>query len=279
MSEKSRLQLDRKPPMTHDADAVRRRVRNRVILKSCLALFVTVDVLLGVLLIGLFLIYTPYFNLRQVDVAGNKRLSSAEVIETSGMESGTNLLTIDLGQIAARLRRHPWIRAASVYRRLPGQLIVEIDERTPRAILVAGKLYYVDEQAEFFTRLLPGDSVDFPLFTGVKAEELRTHGSEIREMIRAGLLLLDQMERYGSAMDASEIAQMQLSLDDGLSLHTRNGQIVVLGKSDYEQKMQRYGRLKNFLTLRGEWHNAQVINLDFEDRALVRSQDKPHLQG
>lgn len=279
MSEKNRLQLDRKPPSARDADAVSRRVRNRVILKSCLAFFVTVDVFLGVLLIGLFLIYTPYFNLRQVDVVGNQRLSSAEVIETSGMEGGTNLLTIDLGQIAARLRRHPWIRTATVYRRLPGQLIVEIDERTPRAILAAGKLYYVDEQAEFFTRLLPGDSVDFPLFTGVHAEELRTHGSEIREMIRAGLLLLDQMERYGSAMDASEIAQMQLSLDDGLSLHTRNGQIVVLGKNDYEQKIQRYGRLKNFLTLRGEWHNAQVINLDFEDRALVRSPDKPHLQG
>jgi hypothetical protein len=54
--------------------------------------------------------------------------------------------------------------------------------------------------------------------------------------------------------------------------------VLVLGKSDFELKIQRYERLKRFLTRRGEWNNARIINLDFEDRALVRS-DKARLQG
>jgi len=157
-------------------------------------------------------------------------------------------------------------------------LIIEIEERTPRAILSAGKLYYVDHQAEFFTRLLPGDSVDLPLFTGVKPEDLQTKGPEVKEMIRRGLNLLETLDRGGTDLNAVSIAEIRIDPDDGLSLFMRSGQLVVLGKSDLDQKVHRYVRLKKFLIQRGEWQSARIVNLDFEDRAIVRW-DKAHLQG
>lgn len=255
------------------------RLRNRKILKGLIAGCAVVDGLLLLTFVGLLLVYLPYFNLRDVEVVGNNRLSRAEVIEASAVESGMNLLTVDLGAIAARLRRHPWVRSASVYRRFPGQIILEIEERTPRAILAAKKLYYVDDQAEFFTRLLPGDPVHLPLFTGVTDEDIASSSPEIKEMLRCGLGLLDLLDRGTSGLEASEVSQFQLHMANGLSLTTRSGQVVILGKSDFTKKMERYGRLKKFLTQRGEWHNARVINLDFEDRALVRGSDKARLQG
>jgi cell division septal protein FtsQ len=165
-----------------------------------------------------------------------------------------------------------------VYRRFPGSLIIEIEERIPRAILAADKLYYVDEQAEFFTRLLPGDSVHFPLFTGVKAADLKNHSAEIQEMVRLGLSVLDLMERSGKGIDPSAVAEIRIDLEDGLSLQTSDSRTIVLGRDNLEKKIQRYGRLKRFLTRRGEWQNARIINLDFEDRALVRW-DKQSVQG
>lgn len=268
----------RKHPLK-GSDPIHDRLRNRRILKGLLGLTVTVDCLLFILFVGLLLVYLPYFNLREVEVVGNRRLSRAEVVEASGMESGINLLTVDLGSIAARLCRHPWVRSASVYRRFPGRIVLEVEERTPKAILAANKLFYVDEQAEFFTRLLPGDAVQLPLFTGVKEEDLRASGSEIKEMLRNGLELIDYMDKGTCGLDIAEVSHIRIHIDDGLSLYTRSGQVVILGKTDLEQKMERYGRLKNFLTQRGEWHNARVINLDFEDRALVRTSDKARLQG
>ena len=256
-----------------------KRNRNRVILKSVLATTVTVDALLGLLLVYLLFLHLPYFNLQQVEVTGNHRLSKAEVIETAEIESGTNLLTVDLAAIGARLRRHPWVRRASVYRRFPGQLILEIDERSPRAILAANKLYYVDEQAEAFTRVLPGDPIQYHLFTGVTREELSSSGPEIQDMIRMGFGLLDLIARGDSGLDPSSITEIRLSLDEGLSLQTTSRKLIVLGKTDFEVKLDRYKELKTFLTQRGEWHNARIINLDFEDRAVVRSSDKAHLQG
>jgi cell division protein FtsQ len=271
--------MPNKPPAKPARNTVEIRKRNRVILKSCLATTATVDALLGLLLIYLLFLHLPYFNLQQVEVTGNHRLSKAEVIETAEIESGTNLLTVDLAAIGVRLRRNPWVRAASVYRRFPGQLILEIDERSPRAILAASKLYYVDEQAKAFTRVLPGDPVQYPLFTGVTCEELSTNGPEIQDMIRQGLGLLDLLARGYSGLDPSAIAEIRLNLDEGLSLQTTSGKMIVLGKTDFEVKLDRYKELKTFLTQRGEWHNALIINLDFEDRAMVRSSDKAHLQG
>lgn len=279
MAEKSRLVIaEKKARRSAPIDPVETRKRNRKFLKSLLMVCLTVDAIFMLLLLYMLFLHMPYFNLQQVDVTGNRRLSRAEVIEASEIEDGINLLTVDLSAIAARLRRHPWVRFATVYRRFPGKLIIEIEERTPRAILAAGKLYYVDEQAEFFTRLLPGDSVNFPLFTGVTAEELRANSPEIQEMVRMGFGVLDLIERTGSEIDASGIGEIQLNLKGGLSLQTRAGRVLVLGKSDFELKIQRYERLKRFLTQRGEWNNARIINLDFEDRALVRS-DKARLQG
>jgi cell division protein FtsQ len=252
--------------------------RNRVVLKWLLGIVLSVDGVLALLLAYLFFLHMPYFNLQQVDITGIRRLSRAEVVEASEVEAGINLLTVDLQSIASRLKRHPWIRSAVVYRRFPGQLIIEIEERTPRAILASDRLYYVDEQAEFFTRLLPGDSVHYPLFTGVTPQDLKNHGSEVREMIRLGLGLLDLIERAGLEDDPSAIGEIRMNLHEGLQFHMRTGKIIILGKADFERKMQRYGRLKRFLIQRGEWQNARIINLDFEDRALVRW-DKPQLQG
>jgi cell division protein FtsQ len=279
MTDKRRLLIvDRKPLRANLVDPVGKRKRNRAFLKPLLMATISADGVLALILLYMLFLHMPYFKLREVDVTGNRRLSRTEVIEAAEIEEGINLLTVDLNGIAARLRRHPWIRFATVYRKFPGKLILEIEERTPRAILAAGKLYYVDEQAEFFTRLLPGDSVNFPLFTGVTPEELKTNGSEIQEMIRMGFGVLDLIERTGSEPDSSGIAEIQVNLNDGLSLHTRAGRVLVLGKNDFELKIQRYERLKRFLTRRGEWNNARIINLDFEDRALVRS-GKTRLKG
>jgi cell division protein FtsQ len=254
------------------------RLPNPAILRSLLIMGLTIDAALGLFFVYLFFLHMPYFNLQQIDVTGNRRLSRNEVLEASGIEVGDNLLTIDLNAVAAGLKRHAWIRSASVHRRFPGQLIVEIEERAPRAILAAERLYYVDDQAEFFARLLPGDSVNYPLFTGVTGRELKSDASEVRELLRLGLGLLEILERAVPDSEAFTVSEVRLNIEEGLSIRTDSGRLIILGKSGLENKIHRYVRLKKFLSGRGEWQNAWIINLDFEDRALVRP-DKPRLQG
>jgi cell division protein FtsQ len=220
----------------------------------------------------------PYFALQQVDVTGTKRLSKQEVIESAEIDSGANLLTVNIAAVARRVETHPWIRCASVYRRFPGVLQIEVVERQPRAMLTAGKLYYVDDRGEFFSKRLPGDGVNLPLLTGLTREDLETRRNEVEDVVRASLSLLELMEKTESDLKPGVISEIRIDLGEGLTAITQAGRSVVFGRGGFEGKLQRYGKLKEHLVRSRRWNGARVIDLDFEDRALVRW-GKPRLQG
>ncbi len=245
------------------------RAKTRLVLKSVLVGALAVDAVLVLCMIYMLLGRIPYFNLQHVEVTGNKGISQAELIEAADVKLGMNLLLIDLDEISARVRKHPRVRSASVFRRLPGRLSIELEERIPRAVLAAGRLYYVDENGEIISRLTPGDSVKYPLFTGIKPHELKSRGSRVKEMLRSGLKVLDLVEQSDFGLETASIAEIHLDMDYGLTVQTRSGRTVILGKNGFDQKIRRFGRLKEFLTGRGKWGAAGRIDLDFDDRALV----------
>lgn len=252
---------------------------NRIILKAIFWLGICLDIFMLCSLSYLVVMRSSYFNLNNVDVYGNHRLSTEDVIEASNIKTGINLLNIDLEAITQKLRRNPWIREGSVYRRFPGQLVIEIEERIPRGILACDKLYYIDEKGEIFTRARPGDPMDLPLFTGLRPEDLRLEPGEVQESLLSGLKITDLLERSDSELDIKNVREININLEDGLTLIMASGRIIVLGRSDFETKINRYERLRKFLIEKGQWRKARIINLDFEDRAIVRSSDSPLPQG
>ena len=74
------------------------------------------------------------FEVRHVElrgVANSPRLN----LYTAALEGPTNsMLLVDLAEVRARLRALPWVADASVTRRLPDTLIVDIVERQPAAL-------------------------------------------------------------------------------------------------------------------------------------------------
>src|SRR5690606_17339421 len=83
---------------------------------------------------------------------------------------------VDVEHVAQRLEARPWIRSARVEKRLPGTLIIGIDERRASAVLVDGASYVlIDDVGEPFKLLEPTDAVDellrLPLITGLSQSE------------------------------------------------------------------------------------------------------------
>jgi len=259
--------------------SIKKTYWRRSVLKILFVTGICLDILLACALGYLIVIRSSYFNLNKVDVYGNHRLSKEEVIEAARLETGMNLLSIDLESITERLLRHPWIRSGSIYRRLPGQLVLEVEERTPRGILASDRLYYIDEKGIVFTRVLPGDPIDLPLFTGIQSDSMRLHPGEIQDSLRSGLKLTDLIDRVDFGLHYADVREININSEEGLTLKMKSGQIVILGHDDFESRLLRFDRLRKFLTDRGQWRNAHIINLDFEDRAIVRSSEDPLLQG
>lgn len=83
-----------------------------------------------------FLAETGRFGLAldQVQVTGRNETSQAEILAAIGVQRGTPLLGIDIQAIRQRLIALPWIASATVERRFPDGLAVEITEAHPLAL-------------------------------------------------------------------------------------------------------------------------------------------------
>ena len=208
--------------------SIKKTYWRRSVLKILFVTGICLDILLACALGYLIVIRSSYFNLNKVDVYGNHRLSKEEVIEAARLETGMNLLSIDLESITERLLRHPWIRSGSIYRRLPGQLVLEVEERTPRGILASDRLYYIDEKGIVFTRVLPGDPIDLPLFTGIQSDSMRLHPGEIQDSLRSGLKLTELIDRVDFGLHYADVREININSEEGLTLKMKSGQIVIL---------------------------------------------------
>lgn len=73
-------------------------------------------------------------EVRHVEVTGTRELALLPVYQAALPGSDNAMLTSDLGAIRDRLRALPWVADASVSRRLPDTLAINITERRPVAL-------------------------------------------------------------------------------------------------------------------------------------------------
>lgn len=92
-------------------------------------------------------------ELDDVLVEGRKRTERSVVLETLGVVRGQPILAFDPHAAKARLERLPWIRGATVERRLPDVIHVRLVERQPLARWQnQGRIAVIDRRGE----VIPG---------------------------------------------------------------------------------------------------------------------------
>ena len=82
----------------------------------------------------LFLRQLSFFRVRKVEVIGARYVSVGEVIERLRVDTTASIWD-PTGPLAARLASHPQLRRVRVRRKLPGTLVVDIDENLPVALV------------------------------------------------------------------------------------------------------------------------------------------------
>lgn len=81
-----------------------------------------------------------------VHMGGVVRSDEVAVREALAIVAGDPLLEIDMTAARARIEALPWVRSATISRRLPGDLLVDIAEREPYALWqLDGHLWLIDE--------------------------------------------------------------------------------------------------------------------------------------
>ena len=82
-----------------------------------------------------WLLYSPYFLIREVKVDGGARVSAAWMEENLTPLVGRHVLAVSLEGVRRRLSAHPWVASVELRRELPDRLRVSVVERQPVALL------------------------------------------------------------------------------------------------------------------------------------------------
>jgi len=85
------------------------------------------------LAVGWLVTHSPLLDVDRVRVTATQHVAADEVRRASGVHRGEPLLFLDLGAAERRIERLPWVDQASAKRRLPGEVDLQVTERTPVA--------------------------------------------------------------------------------------------------------------------------------------------------
>ena len=128
------------------------------------------------------------------------------------------ILSLDLVQITTILEAHPWIEKASVRRKWPGSIEINVTEEVPSARW--GKTSFLNNQGEIL-EINNNDLSNLPLLQGVENSE-----RQLMNTYREIVLLLQPVNLKITELKYDERGEWQMSLSNGLEILVGRDQII-----------------------------------------------------
>jgi hypothetical protein len=147
-----------------------------------------------------------WFRVRSVRVEGGRYLSDDEIERTAAVPPDANLWD-DVTPVAARLAAHPMVQDVAIHRRLPGTLVLRVEERLPVGLVPTPTLEPVDREG----RRLPLDPALHRLDLPVIRPGRSGRGASAPAAIAA------------AAREAARMAEVDPTFWEGVSVLTENG--------------------------------------------------------
>jgi cell division protein FtsQ len=141
---------------------------------------------LSSLVIFLFIVFANNWRnktyINKITVKGNITLSESEVLSAAGIKADSvlNLEELNLSFIRDRVAKHPEIKKVVVSKEPPSELIIEITEKKPLAVIIKNnELNLIDDEQEVFTFKNYEKAYDLPVISGLKPEGSPQYKSDI----------------------------------------------------------------------------------------------------
>jgi cell division protein FtsQ len=175
------------------------------------------------------------FRITSVGITGRKQLTQDEVLAIGGVNGRSSLLFLDAATVRDKLKANPWIADATVLKLYPGQLQIDIVERSAFALWQQdGRLSVIADDGAVLEPYLSRRFVALPLVVG--------KGAETRA--RDFLALLARYPQVQSVTKAAIFVgerRWNLRLKDGLDIRLPENDVgnalAALSKLDKEERL------------------------------------------
>lgn len=133
------------------------------------------------LLIGtiIFILTTPMFNIKNINISGIEHLTEEQVISLSELNKNENLFKNSKSKITSNIKQTPYVESVIIKRKLPDTIDIQIKERKRSYMLKFVNGYvYIDTQGYILE--ISEEKLELPIISGYKTEEEKiTEGSRL----------------------------------------------------------------------------------------------------
>ena len=175
------------------------------------------------------------FRITSVAIHGRKQLTQDEVLATGGVNGRSSLLFLDAATVRDKLKANPWIGEATVLKLYPGQLQIDIVERSAFALWQHdGRLAVISDDGAVLEPYLSRRFISLPLVVGKGAENhardflaLLARYPQVRNLTKAAIFVGER--------------RWNLRLKDGLDIRLPENDVgnalATLSKLDKEDRL------------------------------------------
>ena len=198
--------------------------------------------------------------IKEVTVEGRERGDAASLLEALGVERGDPILAFDPHAARERVLALPWVSSAEIQRRLPDQIHLRLEERTPIALWQhRGRLAVIDQYGEPITHTRPGNFLNLPLVVGEGAPK------QARQLVSLLRREPDMAQRVVAAVWVSE-RRWNLRLEGGVEVR-----LPELGAEEAWSQLADLERQQGLLE-----RDVAMIDMRLPDRLVLRSVTGEH---
>lgn len=178
------------------------------------------------------ILYAGVFRIRTVTVVGNRSVSWEDVVKAAGLDSGVSYFRVNEEKIRANLERNRYLVYEGLETSFPSSLTLYVRERSARAnVKSRGTLYLLDEEGMVLEQADANQlRDDLPVVTGLQPNEAipgQVIVPRVGEQLTVYRELMQELLLQGYL---GEVSELILTSPENLSMVTRNGYTVHLGK-------------------------------------------------
>ncbi|GAA0091551.1 hypothetical protein UT300009_15790 [Paraclostridium bifermentans] len=195
-----------------------------------------------ILLVILFIyicISSSIFELKQIDVDGNSKITKSDIIKIGDIETGKNIFKYNLNDVEKKLLVNPYIKYVKVSRKFPDKLVITIKENSEYAIIKEGASYiYIGGNGLILSEQKDIKNKNIPLVSGIeiKNKKLNTKIKINSDKSNYIILAIDTLKKNNMSRKIESIKinknKMYMKTDD-------NTNIVLKIDEDIEYNINR----------------------------------------
>ncbi|HHV72715.1 MAG TPA: FtsQ-type POTRA domain-containing protein [Clostridia bacterium] len=221
-------------------DLRRREKRDKVISRLE---FLLIGLALLIAITVFAFLQSDYFSVAEIRISGNKLIQTEQLLVESQIVKGMNIFRVNLEKTSRILNENPRIKQVNLSRILPNIISIEVEERTPIALIPQGDEFLeLDGEGVVLAKGEEVSSYNLPIITGLLVKEGTNFKIEDSDLIQ----LLEAFSNL-SPEELKEISEVNISSKEGLLLYTIDGMQVRLGRPE-----NLTGKVRFFLSILSE---------------------------